>query len=40
MLDKYTEAYFELCDEDNSGTIDKKEFYTLLRMNIIDFKDR
>ena len=26
--------------EDNSGTIDKKEFYTLLRLNVTDYEDR
>ncbi|CAI2380229.1 unnamed protein product [Moneuplotes crassus] len=34
------DRYFELCDEDDSGTIDKKEFYTLLRLNVNDYKDR
>lgn len=27
------ETFFDLCDEDKSGTIDKKEFYDLLKLN-------
>jgi len=33
-------GFFEICDEDNSGTIDKKEFYNLLKMSIVDYEDR
>lgn len=40
QIDQMFDRYFELCDEDESGTIDKKEFYTLLRLNVVDYKDR
>lgn len=33
-------GFFEICDEDNSGTIDKKEFYNLLKLSIVDYEDR
>ena len=36
----YCVGFFEICDEDNSGTIDKKEFYNLLKLSIIDYEDR
>jgi EF-hand domain pair len=35
------DTFFDLCDEDNSGTIDKKEFYNLLRLNATtSYEDR
>lgn len=33
-------GFFDICDEDNSGTIDKREFYNLLKLSIIDYEDR
>jgi Ca2+-binding EF-hand superfamily protein len=33
-------GFFEICDEDNSGTIDKKEFYNMLKLSIVDYEDR
>jgi Ca2+-binding EF-hand superfamily protein len=33
-------GFFEICDEDNSGTIDKKEFYNMLKLSIVDYDDR
>ena len=34
------EQFFELCDEDGSGTINRKEFYNLLKFNVIEYDDR
>ena len=34
-IDQIFDRYFELCDEDGSGTIDRQEFYNLLRLNIV-----
>lgn len=35
------DTFFDLCDEDSSGTIDKKEFYNLLRLNATtSYEDR
>lgn len=34
-IDHIFDRYFELWDEDDSGTIDRKEFYNLLRLNIV-----
>ena len=35
------DTFFDLCDEDNSDTIDKKEFYNLLRITIAtSYEDR
>jgi EF-hand domain pair len=40
-FDEKLDTFFDLCDEDNSGTIDKKEFYNLLRMNATtSYEDR
>ena len=33
-------GFFDICDEDNSGTIDKKEFYNLLKLSMINYEDR
>lgn len=32
--------FFQVCDTDGSGTIDKKEFYNVLKESVLDFKDR
>ena len=35
------EIFFDLCDEDNSNTIDKKEFYNLMRITLAtSYEDR
>ena len=33
-------GFFDICDEDNSGTIDKKEFYNLMKLSMINYEDR
>jgi len=32
-------GFFDICDEDNSGTIDKKEFYNLLKLSMVNYED-
>ena len=32
--------FFDLCDDDNSGSIDKKEFYSLLKLNLNNYEDK
>ena len=32
--------FFELCDDDGSGSIDRKEFYSLLKLNLSDYDER
>ena len=35
------EVFFDLCDDENSGYIEKKEFYNLLRLNATtSYEDR
>ncbi len=35
------DVFFDLCDDDNSGTVDKREFYNLLRLNATtSYEDR
>lgn len=31
--------FFELCDKNNNGTIDKKEFYEVIKESLIDYQD-
>ena len=38
-LQEKLDTFFVLCDEDESGTIDRKEFYNLLKFNIVDPHD-
>ena len=39
-IEEKLDKFFDLCDEDGSGTISKKEFYTLLKLNVTDYEDR
>lgn len=32
--------FFDLCDDDGSGSIDRKEFYSLLKLNLNDYEDK
>ena len=32
--------FFDLCDDDGSGSIDRKEFYSLLKLNLNDYDDK
>ncbi len=32
-------GFFDICDEDGSGTIDKKEFYNLLKLSMVNYED-
>ncbi len=33
-------GFFDICDEDNNGAISEKEFYNVLKLNIIHDKDK
>ena len=39
-FDDKLDKFFEICDEDNSGSIEKKEFYRLLKETIIEYEDK
>ena len=32
--------FFDLADDDGSGSIDRKEFYSLLKLNLNDYEDK
>ena len=36
-LEEKLNMFFELCDKNNSGTIDKKEFYEVIKESLIDY---
>ena len=31
--------FFDLCDDDHSGSIDRVEFYSLLKLNLNDYEE-
>ena len=33
-------VFFDICDENNNGTISEKEFYNLIKMNILNYEDK
>ncbi len=33
-------GFFDICDEDNNGAISEKEFYNVLKLNIINDRDK
>jgi len=39
-LEEKLNMFFELCDWNKSGTIDKKEFYEVIKESLIDYQDR
>jgi len=38
-LEEKLNFFFELCDKNKSGTIDKKEFYDSIKESLVDYQD-